>query len=64
MFSFPSLFVSHGSPMLALEPGKTGPLLSSIGNKLPRPRAILIVSTALGNADAARWQSDRATRDP
>ena len=44
MLTLPTLFVSHGSPMLALEPGKTGPLLSSIGNKLPRPRAILMVS--------------------
>lgn len=40
----PSLFVSHGSPMLAIEPGRTGPLLHSIGERLPLPKAILIVS--------------------
>lgn len=42
--ALPSLFVSHGSPMLALEPGKTGPLLRSIGARLPRPKTILIMS--------------------
>ncbi|MCO4858936.1 dioxygenase [Herbaspirillum sp. WGmk3] len=40
----PSLFVSHGSPMLAVEPGRTGPLLASIGATLPRPRGIVMVS--------------------
>ncbi len=42
--ALPSLFVSHGSPMLAVEPGKTGPLLRSIGSRLPTPKAILVVS--------------------
>ncbi|NUU02955.1 dioxygenase family protein [Herbaspirillum robiniae] len=40
----PSLFVSHGSPMLAVEPGRTGPLLAGIGSTLPRPKAIVVVS--------------------
>ena len=42
--ALPSLFVSHGSPMLAVEPGRTGPLLRSIGERLPTPKAVLIVS--------------------
>lgn len=42
--ALPSLFVSHGSPMLAVEPGRTGPLLRSIGASLPTPKAIVIVS--------------------
>lgn len=42
--ALPSLFVSHGSPMLAVEPGRTGPLLRSIGARLPTPKAIVIVS--------------------
>ena len=30
----PSLFVSHGSPMFALEPGTTGPALRAFGERL------------------------------
>ncbi|TWC19543.1 4,5-DOPA dioxygenase extradiol [Pseudomonas sp. SJZ085] len=45
----PSLFISHGSPMLALEPGDSGPALARLAAQLPRPTAILIVS--------AHWES-------
>lgn len=40
----PTLFVSHGSPMLAIEPGEIGPRLSAWSAALPRPRAILVAS--------------------
>jgi len=40
----PPVFVSHGSPMLLLEPGRTGPAWQALALNLPRPRAILIVS--------------------
>lgn len=46
----PSLFISHGSPMLALEPGDSGPALARLAGELPRPSAIVIVS--------AHWESD------
>ena len=46
----PTLFISHGSPMLALEPGASGPALARLAAQLPRPRAILVVS--------AHWESD------
>ncbi len=46
---FPSLFISHGSPMLALEPGESGPALARLAAEMPRPRAIIIVS--------AHWES-------
>lgn len=40
----PSLFVSHGAPLLALEPGETGAALHRFAQGLPRPEAILVVS--------------------
>ncbi len=39
-----ALFVSHGSPMFALEPGRAGPLLTQLGKQMQKPRAILIMS--------------------
>ena len=44
MSQTPSLFVSHGSPMFALTPGKAGPLLARIGRALSGVRAVLVVS--------------------
>jgi len=40
----PPVFVSHGSPMLAVEPGAAGAMLARLGSDLPRPRAVLAVS--------------------
>ncbi|MBX3652132.1 MAG: dioxygenase [Burkholderiales bacterium] len=40
----PAIFVSHGAPTLALEPGPTRGFLAELGAALPRPRAILVVS--------------------
>ncbi|MDQ0739401.1 class III extradiol ring-cleavage dioxygenase [Pseudomonas sp. W4I3] len=45
----PSLFISHGSPMLALQPGASGPALRRLAAELPRPKAIVVVS--------AHWES-------
>jgi len=45
----PALFVSHGSPMFALEPGLLGPRLRELGAALPDVAAVLVVS--------AHWQS-------
>lgn len=47
---FPSLYISHGSPMLALEPGASGPALARLATELPKPKAIVIVS--------AHWESN------
>lgn len=54
----PSLFISHGSPMLALEPGASGPALARLAAQLPRPRAIVAMS--------AHWETTelRVTSNP
>ena len=44
MIPLPSLFVSHGAPTFAIEPGIAGPLLSALGRSLPKPKAVLVVS--------------------
>lgn len=44
MSRLPSLFVSHGAPSFALEPGMAGPRLTALGRSLPRPQAVLVVS--------------------
>lgn len=40
----PVLFVSHGAPTFAIEPGRLGPRLAALGQRLPRPQAVLVVS--------------------
>jgi 4,5-DOPA dioxygenase extradiol len=40
----PTLFLSHGSPMHAVEAGDAGRVWSTLGRTLPRPRAVLIAS--------------------
>jgi len=40
----PTLFVSHGAPTFALEPGLAGPRLRELGQRLERPAAVLVVS--------------------
>jgi 4,5-DOPA dioxygenase extradiol len=44
MARLPSLFISHGAPTFALEPGQAGPQLTALGRALPRPEAVLVVS--------------------
>ncbi|WP_437882049.1 DODA-type extradiol aromatic ring-opening family dioxygenase [Pseudomonas sp. LRF_L74] len=40
----PTLFISHGAPTFAIEPGLAGRSLGELGQELPRPRAILVIS--------------------
>ena len=48
MTTLPPLFLSHGSPMLALEPGATGEFVARLGPAIDRafgrPKAVLAVS--------------------
>jgi len=50
MNRLPTLFVSHGSPMHALEPGAVGKAWKKFMDSLPRPKAILIAS--------AHWETE------
>ena len=47
----PSVFVSHGSPMHALQPGPAGAAWAALGRRLGRPRALLVAS--------AHWETGR-----
>ncbi len=40
----PSLFLSHGSPMMALEQSETTQFFNQLGKDLPQPKAIVIFS--------------------
>ena len=40
----PTLFLSHGSPMLAIEASPAGRFLDELGDVLPRPRAVVVAS--------------------
>ncbi|SDE50935.1 4,5-DOPA dioxygenase extradiol [Ruegeria marina] len=49
----PVVFLGHGSPMHAIEDGPFGRSWAALGQRLPRPEAILVVS--------AHWMSNGAT---
>jgi len=40
----PVLFVSHGAPTFAIEPGLAGASLAALGQALPRPGAVVVIS--------------------
>lgn len=44
MSTLPSLFVTHGAPTFATEPGLAGAQLRALGRTLGRPQAIVVVS--------------------
>jgi len=46
----PSVFISHGSPMHALQPGAAGEAWKALARRLPRPKAIVIAS--------AHWETN------
>jgi 4,5-DOPA dioxygenase extradiol len=49
MSRLPTLFISHGSPMLAVTDSPARRFLQELGKSLPRPKAILVAS--------AHWES-------
>lgn len=54
----PAMFISHGAPMFAIEPGVAGPMLSSLG-KILSPTAVLVVSPHWMTRDIAVTASAR-----
>jgi 4,5-DOPA dioxygenase extradiol len=50
MIPLPSVFISHGSPMHALEAGAAGTAWAALGKRLGKPKAILIAS--------AHWETN------
>jgi len=50
MNALPTLFISHGSPMHAVAAGRAGEAWTALGQRLPRPRAILVAS--------AHWETE------
>jgi 4,5-DOPA dioxygenase extradiol len=46
----PTVFISHGSPMHALQAGNAGQAWAELGRRLPRPRAVLVAS--------AHWETE------
>lgn len=46
----PSLFLSHGSPMLAVQDSPAGRFLDRLGTELPRPRIIVVASAHFASA--------------
>ena len=46
----PTLFVSHGSPMHAIQAGRAGDAWTALGRRLARPKAVLVAS--------AHWETE------
>ncbi len=49
----PTIFISHGSPMIALGNSQVAAFLAQLGNSLPRPTAILSISAHWTTAQPA-----------
>lgn len=50
MSPLPTIFISHGSPMLALQDSPARRFLQGLGTSLPRPKAIVVLS--------AHWETN------
>jgi 4,5-DOPA dioxygenase extradiol len=53
MRTAPAVFISHGAPTFALEPGQLGPQLTDLGRRLSHVKALLVVSPHWQTRDVA-----------
>lgn len=53
MKTAPALFISHGAPSFALEPGLLGPKLADLGQRLGDAKALLVISPHWQTPDVA-----------
>lgn len=64
MDRLPSLFVSHGSPMTALDPSPARTFLAGLGARFTRPRAVLVMSAHHDAAQEGGHVSITASSSP
>ncbi len=50
MTRLPAIFISHGMPLMAIDPGPTGHFLGRLAGRIPCPRAIVCISAHLEGA--------------
>ncbi|WP_223671175.1 dioxygenase family protein [Kangiella shandongensis] len=58
--TMPALFLSHGSPMLAVENNSTTQFFQSLGDNLNKPRAIIVLSAHFDLADSVQITSSNS----
>jgi len=51
--ALPTVFVPHGAPTFALDPGPAGAAMTALAGRMGRPKAILVIS--------AHWDTERPT---
>ncbi|MEO0316527.1 MAG: hypothetical protein RL404_204 [Pseudomonadota bacterium] len=57
--SLPTLFIPHGAPTFALRPGTAGTAIARAADRLPQPRAVIIVSPHWDTATPAVGSAER-----
>ena len=59
MSRLPTVFISHGAPTLPIDPSMPSAEFASLGQTLPRPRAILMLSAHWGTAQPVASTAER-----
>jgi 4,5-DOPA dioxygenase extradiol len=59
MSRLPTVFISHGAPTLPIDPSMPSAEFASLGQTLPRPGAILMLSAHWGTAQPVASTAER-----